>query len=273
MAVLATLKSLARLGARVGKRFVAVFLLSWIGLTLFPVTPAAWTLTGSLTVGWMSHSVSVLLIRWLEARMLPPGVILIAIGPFDAFQVITEMGAILALMVALPVLLHDLWVYASPGLLPKERRVGRKVMVLGFLLFVAGAALALLVMLPAVFAWSYQLNGAISAVPTVSIFEFINTIMLFTLLLGAAFQVPTVLYILSMFGIVKAKTLEAHTWTALLGSFILAFLISPGVGGGLIEIPLGFGLWGMYYASYKVIARRERRMDLVTKESPEAVTG
>ena len=97
-------------------------------------------------------------------------------------------------------------------------------------LFAAGVALALYV-LPWLYGFAFQIQAPAGVSGTISLTEFVGQTLFFMLALGLTFQIPVVAYGLGYVGILTAKLMADNFRWALVGSFLAAFFISPGVGG------------------------------------------
>jgi sec-independent protein translocase protein TatC len=250
------LKWLSRI-RRVALRLLALFLALWVAFSALPtrLTDFADVSGGS----WFGDSVSAVTLRWLESHLLPKGTQVLVLSPFGAFTVLMEIGAAMAafvtVLVALALLLRWLW----PGMRRHERGAAAEVLLMAPALFAGGVALALYV-LPTLYAWGIGLEPAAGGTNTVSLTEFVSTTLVFTLGVGLAFEVPVLCSGLAQAGVLTTSLMRKKENAVIAGAgcVVLAFLISPGVGGGVIEFPLAavFGL--LYLLGYWFVGRVER---------------
>lgn len=237
---------------RLGLAFVVAF----VSLSALPLLrPSSFLDPGALS--WFSESAAAGVLRWSEAYLLPAGEKVIVLGPWDAWTVEMEVGAGLALLLVVPyasaLAFRSLW----PGMRPHERRAVLLVLPLSAALFAAGMLIALLV-LPWLYGFAFALQGPLGASGTVSLSAYITETLLFVLSLGLAFETPVLTYGLGWLGILTTRLMRANMKWAFLACTIAALFVSPGVGGGVIEIPLAFGLFGLYLLGYAMVRGVER---------------
>lgn len=235
-------------------RVAGVFLTAWCLLTFFPLRASEWWPPG--WVSWVGDSASGRLLRLLEARLLPPGERLLVLSPFDPLTVLMGIGAGLALLVTIPYTVSRVLAFASSGLKPVERRAVRWLLMGVPALFVAGSALGFW-LLPYVFQWCEALAGAAGAQPTASLTQFVYTALVFAFGVGASFEIPAVCAGLGAIGVLRSAAMRRHWRGAAMGTLLLAFLISPGIFGGLVEIPMWAGFMGLYGLGYLLVKRVE----------------
>jgi Sec-independent protein secretion pathway component TatC len=236
-------------------RVATIFLTAWCLFTFVPVRPSEWWPPG--WVSWVGDSVSGNLLRLMESHLLPAGEKVIVLSPFDPLTVLMGLGAGIAAIVAITYAIAKLMAYAWSGLKASERRMATNLMLWVPALFGAGALLGLW-LLPYVFQWCYALAGAAGAQTTVSLTEFVYTALFFVFTVGLSFQIPAVCAGLGTAGILHSSTMRKHWKVATMGTLVLAFLISPGIFGGLVEIPMWGLFMGLYYLGYRVVKRAER---------------
>lgn len=236
------------------KRVAVVFLVVFVATSVLPTKLSFYGRLSS--ANWFGNSVSDVLLRWSESYLLPKGETVIIVAPFDAFTVLMEIGAALGIIAATTYAVAAAVRYAWPGLKARERYWARRLILLVPGLFVLGSAVGLY-LLPYLYAWSYDLAFSVGASPTVSLTEFVATSIVFVLSVGAGFEIPSIAAGLAAAGILRSTTMKTYWRHAVLGCFVLALFISPGVGGGVIEIPLGFGFSGLFALAYAIVKRVE----------------
>ncbi len=239
------------------KRAALLFGLAFTFVTVFPDTLEGWTHPPSVFLGWMKDSFSVTLLRWMEQSLLPKGTILIVIGPFDAFTVLMEMGFYVALAVTMPYLVLGFLRWLSPALTPREGRALNRIAVLSAVLFFAGMVFTYRIILPPIYQFSYSLQPVVGAAGTISLQAFVETTFLFLLSMGLAFELPPLCLGLSYAGILSSRVMGKNWNYAYAAFWVVAFIISPGVGGGVIEGMIATLLFGLYLLSYVLIRRME----------------
>ena len=144
----------------------------------------------------------------------------------EAFWVQMKIGLIVGLFVASPAVLWQIWRFISPGLHVHEKKYAAPFVIVGTLLFIGGGAFSLKVVTPFAiqFLLSYERPGLQAMI---SIGNYIDFLLKFTLAFGAVFELPLVITILARLGIVSPATLAKNRKYAILGAFIASALLTP----------------------------------------------
>jgi Sec-independent protein secretion pathway component TatC len=250
------------------------FLLAWCALTFVPLRHDSLAEL-STPLGGMQYSGAALALKAFERFALPPGTVLLLIGPFDALLAICLVGALLALLVTVPVstilLARGLGKFVAKGstlLRPRERAALASFGALAGGLFAVGFLVTFLLVVPAMFAWSAMLAPAVGATESVALLQFLSASFVISTLAGLSFEIPVLALVLARVGILTTGAMRRHWRGGVLGCFALALLISPGVGGGFLEAAFGLGLSGLLALAYVLVRRVEHRR--VAREVPDA---
>jgi sec-independent protein translocase protein TatC len=148
--------------------------------------------------------------------------------PAGALNLVITLGVYIGLVLASPVVLYQLWLFVAPALYRHERSA-----VTGFLfstvfLFLAGIAFGYFVTLPYVlkFLVGFQQFGGTVA-PLLSINEYFDLILMILLGLGLVFELPILIFFLSLFEIVTPKFLWQNFRYAIALIAVVAAIITP----------------------------------------------
>lgn len=131
---------------------------------------------------------------------------LLNLNPFDTLFSAAYVSFFLSLFIALPVIIHEIWGFVSPGLYEHEKRMARMVVLPAFVLFAAGSSFAYFVIIPVMMKFVLIYTTTLGVEPTLSLRAFINTVMSLMLTVGVAFEYPLVMSMLTMAGVVKAQS-------------------------------------------------------------------
>jgi sec-independent protein translocase protein TatC len=148
--------------------------------------------------------------------------------PAGALNLVITLGVYIGIVLASPVVLYQIWLFVAPALYKHERSA-----VTGFLfstvfLFLAGIAFGYFVTLPYVlkFLIGFQKFGG-SVAPLISINEYFDLILMILLGLGLVFELPILIFFLSLFGIVTPQFLWKNFRYAILIIAVVAAVITP----------------------------------------------
>ncbi len=152
---------------------------------------------------------------------------LISTTPLGPLRLYITTGLYLGIVMASPMVFYQLWLFIAPGLYRDERRAALSFIFSGVFLFLAGTAFGYAVLLPFTlkFLTSMFVQGGFGAY--ISINEYFDLVLVILLGLGLIFQLPVLIFILSVFGIVTPRFLWDNSQYAALVIAALAAIITP----------------------------------------------
>jgi sec-independent protein translocase protein TatC len=209
------------------------------------------------------------ILNFLAGPVLPylPTGKLTVFHPAAAFKIIMNLSLILGTIFASPVIVWHLWGFLSPALYKHEKKVVIPVLIMAVVLFLAGCALSWFIILPLTLK---VLTGiqAESLQPMIGFSEYFGFAVGMSVALGAAFELPTVILLLSMLGIVTPKMLHKFRRFAVVGSIVLGAFITP--GGDPVTLLLMAGpLYGLFELSVilsSFVFRWKKRKEMADDE-------
>jgi len=146
---------------------------------------------------------------------------------FEPFMLTMKIGALAGLMLSVPFILYQLWLFIAPGLYSHEKRMAAPFVIFCTTFFALGAAFSHFVAFP--WTWKFFLGWQTEYMEfRPSIGEAFGLYVKMLLGFGLIFQMPTIVYFLARLGLVSAGFLLRHTKYAVLIIFIIAAVISPG---------------------------------------------
>jgi sec-independent protein translocase protein TatC len=181
--------------------------------------------------------------------------------PAGYLNLLITLSIYLGLVLASPWILYQIWLFVAPALYKHERSA-----ITGFLfstvfLFLAGIAFGYFIMLPYILRFLISFQGPV--VPLISINEYFDLILMILLGLGLVFELPILIFFLSLFGIVTPKFLLQNFRYAILIIAIVAAIITPTPDATTMLIFMA-PMVGLYFlgvgVSWLVVRRRERRL-------------
>ena len=190
-----------------------------------------WSLA-ALVIGVVVGFVFVLkfdLLTWMQGPILPflHGHKLVYTHPGDGFSILMQTAIIVGIVIALPVIIYQLWLFLSPALHRHEKKVVIPVIGGVVFLFICGAALAWYFVLPMTLSFFFQL-GDRSFEQMITVSEYFGFVTSMVLAMGAVFELPIAILLLSAFGLVTPQFLAKFRRHAILGSYVAAAIITPG---------------------------------------------
>jgi sec-independent protein translocase protein TatC len=147
--------------------------------------------------------------------------------PTEAFWTYMKVAMILGLFIAMPIILWNVWAFVAPGLHKHERKYAAPFIIIGSLLFIGGGAFAMLVVVPFAITFLVSFGQDQGLKPMITISSYIDFILKFTLAFGVVFEMPVVITLLSMLGIVTPQFLSKNRKYAILINFVIAAILTP----------------------------------------------
>jgi sec-independent protein translocase protein TatC len=151
---------------------------------------------------------------------------LLTLSPAEPFMTTITVAAYGAVVIALPVILYQLYAYVLPALTPDERRVTLPLMLTIPFLFVAGVVFAYFVVMPAAVSFLLNFNDDSFNIQ-VRAREYYSFFAMTLVALGLLFQVPIVILAVTRLGIISPEELAANRRYAILVIAVVAMLL-PG---------------------------------------------
>ncbi|HVA93120.1 MAG TPA: twin-arginine translocase subunit TatC [Chloroflexota bacterium] len=150
---------------------------------------------------------------------------LVYFNPIDPFNLYVKLGLIAGLFLASPWVLYQVWAFIAPGLYPRERRYVVPFVLFTSTLFILGGVFAYRYAFP--IALNFLIGYASRFTPQININEYFDLFATVVLGLGLIFELPTLIFFLSLLGLVNARFLIRNFRYAVLIIFILAAAITP----------------------------------------------
>jgi sec-independent protein translocase protein TatC len=213
------------------------------------------------------------LLVWMQTPILPylHGRRLMNTHPGGGFSIMMQTAIILGVVIALPVIIYQVWLFLSPALHRHEKKVAVPVILGAVLLFIAGAALAWYFVLPMTLKFLTHM-GDEAFEQMISANEYFGFVTTMVLAMGAVFELPIAILLLSALGLVTPQFLAKFRRHAVLGSYLAAAIITPGdlfVTSIALTIPLYMLYEVSIGLSYLVFRSREKKRR--AEEAAEAV--
>ena len=194
-------------------------------------------------------------------RALPPGAHMIATGVITPFLIPMKISAMAAFLGALPFVLYQAWAFVAPGLYAHEKRLVLPLIVSSTVLFFAGMAFCYFVVFGRVFAFIASFAPqSISVAPDIE--AYFNFVLGMFMAFGLAFEVPVVVVLLVLTGIINTGQLREFRGYVIVAIFALAAFITPPDAISMISLAIPMCL--LYEAGIlaaQLVERRRRQRE------------
>lgn len=159
-------------------------------------------------------------------QQLPEGSKLIATNPISPFLVPVKVALMAAFLLALPVVLYQLWAFVAPGLYSHEKKLVLPLVISSTLLFFMGVAFCYFFVFGKVFAFIQSFAPkSITAAPDIE--AYLGFVLTMFIAFGAAFEVPIAVVVLARMGLVSIDKLKEFRSYFIVLAFIIAAVITP----------------------------------------------
>jgi sec-independent protein translocase protein TatC len=157
---------------------------------------------------------------------LPKGATLIATNVISPILVPLKITLMAAFMLALPIVLYQLWAFVAPGLYSHEKRLVMPLVVSSTLLFVAGVAFCYFLVIPGMSKFIQAFApSSITAAPDIE--QYFGFVLTLFMVFGLAFEVPIAVIVLARMGVVTIAQLRQFRGYFVVGAFIVAAVVTP----------------------------------------------
>jgi sec-independent protein translocase protein TatC len=198
-----------------------------------------------------------------------PGSNLIAIGVISPFLTPLKMSLILAIYLAMPYLLYQLWSFAAPALYRHEKKLIMPLVISSTILFYIGLLFSFYVVFPVIFTFLSSVGPeSVDFAPDIQ--YYLDFILKVSFAFGVAFEVPIATILLIMFGATTAERLKKNRAYIIIGSFALGMVLTPPdvISQVLIAIPI----WllfeaGLFFAPFFKVRTKAKQADSNKSES------
>jgi sec-independent protein translocase protein TatC len=204
------------------------------------------------------HNLAAHLTLQMQQNLLPEGVELIQTAPGQAFFAQIYVSALIGLTASVPVILRELAAFISPAISAKAKIGILNVFLPAVALFIAGIIFSYLVVIPYILDFLYEYGEALNVATFLTISDFISFVLQLLLGFGIAFQLPIIMYGVSLTGTVSPTFWRSNFRYAAIILVIFGAVITPD-GSGVTMWFLAGPMIGLYIAGMVAIERRAAR--------------
>lgn len=168
----------------------------------------------------------VTLLKTPIAPYLPDGRLTV-LSPTEPVMIVLKLSFLLGLILASPVLLYQLWGFLSPALYERERRAFVPALLVGTVLFLIGAGLGYVYVVPQALRVLFSFQSA-ALQPMITYDAYFSFVIQILIGLGLSFEIPLVITILAAFGLITPAHLHRFRRIEVVLAFVAGALLSPG---------------------------------------------
>ena len=222
------------------------------------------------------NNVALQLTSFMKDTLLPTGVKLIQIAPGQVFFAQVHISLLIGLICSLPIIIKEIFGFISPAFDPSKNkdefqdgdnvkkkskksfsRFGLfKIISPIVLLFILGVVFSYVFVIPFTLNFLYKYGESIGAETFLTVNDFITFVLQFVLGFGIAFQLPVIMYVLSLSGVTDSKFWLRNFRYAIIIISVFGAIITPD-GSGVTMWFIALPMIALYAIGIVVIRRRE----------------
>ena len=200
--------------------------------------------------------------KYMQNTLLPSEVKLIQTAPGQAFFANVYVSLLIGIIGSMPIIIKEIYGFISPAIGKHTKKIGvMNVFAPTVSLFIIGIAFSYILVIPFTLNFLYDYGEAIGVETFLNINEFISFVLQFFLGFGIAFELPVVMYAISLTGIVDSKFWKNNFRYAAIILVIFGALITPD-GSGITMWFIALPMISIYLLGMLAIRRREKKKTL-----------
>ncbi|MFL6446907.1 MAG: twin-arginine translocase subunit TatC [Bryobacteraceae bacterium] len=188
---------------------------------------------------------------------------LVAITPMEQFNIIwLYMPLLVSVFLGSPWIVYQVWAFISPGLYKREKRWAVPFILCTAGLFITGGVFAYFIAFRYGLEFLLGIGRDVNVRPMVSISEYFDLFVNVTLGVGLVFELPVIIFFLTLLKLASPRFLVRHSRYAILGIVVLAAIVTPTpdvINMMIFAIPMVMLFFVGVFASYLLVLRREGR--------------
>jgi sec-independent protein translocase protein TatC len=209
------------------------------------------------------ENIAVQLTLLLKNTLLPPEVKFIQTAPGQAFFAQIYISLLLSIICSIPIIAREVFAFIYPALSSRTTTAIYKITLPILLLFIMGIVFSYLLVIPFTLSFLYKYGESLGAETFVTVSDFMSFVLQFMLGFGLAFQLPVIMYGLSLTGLVDSTFWSKNLRYAIVIIAIFGALITPD-GSGITMWFVSIPMIVLYLLGIMIIRRAERHRIVVS---------
>jgi sec-independent protein translocase protein TatC len=144
-----------------------------------------------------------------------------------SFFVPMKVTMLVAFVIALPIVLYQIWAFVAPGLYQHEKKLVGPLVGSSYTLFLCGMAFAYFVVFPTIFRVMAHYNAPLGAEMTTDIDNYLSFVLTMFLAFGVTFEVPIVVVLLVRMNVLTIRKLKEIRPYVIVGAFVISAVVTP----------------------------------------------
>ncbi len=210
------------------------------------------------------NNIAAQITNYMKNNLVPEGVQLIQTQPGQALFAQIYVGALVAIVVGMPVIIKESVGFIKPALKEREIKVTRSIALPALALFITGCVFSYFLVIPYMLEFLYMYGDASGLITFLNIMDFITFVLQYLLAFGVSFQIPLIMYALSMSGIVGDNFWRKNIRYAILAIIVFGAIVTPD-GSGITMWFIAVPMMALYFGGMIIIGHKKRKKDLNLK--------
>ena len=194
----------------------------------------------------------------MKDELVPESVQLIQTAPGQAFFSQVYIAALIGIVFSIPIIVREFIAFLKPALKEREIHVGRSITIPAIGLFVTGCAFSYAVVIPFILDFLYKYGESAGLVTFLNIMDFVTFVLQFLLAFGISFQLPLIMYAVSLSGLTDAKFWRRNLRYAIIVIIVFGAVITPD-GSGVTMWFVSLPMIALYGAGMAIVERQEKQ--------------
>ena len=200
----------------------------------------------------------------MKNNLVPQGVQLIQTEPGQALFAQIYVGALVAIVAGMPMIIKESVGFIKPALKEREIKVTRSIALPALGLFITGCVFSYFLVIPYMLEFLYKYGDASGLITFLNIMDFITFVLQYLLAFGISFQIPLIMYALTMAEIVDSKFWRKNIRYAVLAIIVFGAIVTPD-GSGVTMWFIAIPMMVLYLGGLVVSEHKKRKKDLNLK--------
>ncbi|QLH06642.1 twin-arginine translocase subunit TatC [Nitrosopumilus ureiphilus] len=194
----------------------------------------------------------------MKINLVPEDVKLIQTAPGQAFFAQVYIAALVGIVVGMPVIVKEMVGFIKPALKENEIHVSRNITLPALGLFITGCIFSYSLVIPYILDFLYRYGESAGLITFLNVIEFVTFVLQFLLAFGFSFQLPLVMYAISVSGMVDSDFWRKNIRYAVVVIVIFGAVITPD-GSGVTMWFIAGPMIALYGVGMAIIERKERK--------------
>ncbi len=201
------------------------------------------------------NNIAAQITNYMKAELVPDGVQLIQTAPGQAFFAQIYIAALVGISIGMPIIVRELVGFIKPALKDTEINISRNISIPCIGLFATGCIFSYVLVIPYILDFLYQYGESSGLVTFLNVIDFVTFVLQFLLAFGFAFQLPMIMYAISMSGMVGNNFWKNNMRYAIVGIVIFGAIITPD-GSGVTMWFIAGPMIALYFAGMFVLKHK-----------------